>query len=75
MKRYVYRNLSKYGNCYISEDTYKKLGGKKILHDLKMHGYNCNIKVIKSSCYKYEHFEPVNDNEKDIIIEVEKGVI
>lgn len=74
MKRYVYRNLSKYGNCYISENTYKKLGGKKILHDLKMHGYNCNIKIIPSSSMKCERFELVKDDENDIIIEVEKEV-
>ena len=47
LESYIYRNLERYGNCLISNELYEKLGEKKILNDLKNHGLNCIINVVK----------------------------
>lgn len=47
LEPYIYRNLDRYGNCLISNSLYKRLGKTKILEDLKQHGFNCDIKVVK----------------------------
>lgn len=47
LENYIYRNLDRYGNCLISNSLYKRLGKAKILEDLKLHGFDCEIKVVK----------------------------
>lgn len=47
LESYIYRNLDRYGNCLISNSLYKRLGKAKILEDLKLHGFDCEIKVVK----------------------------
>lgn len=41
MKEYVYVCLNKFGNAYISNAVYRRLGPAKILKILKNKGYNC----------------------------------
>ena len=43
MKEYVYICLNKFGNAYISNSVYRRLGPSKILEILKNKGYNCKI--------------------------------
>lgn len=43
MEDWVYRNLDKYGNCFIDQNTYKRLGKHYILMDLMRHGFKCDI--------------------------------
>lgn len=51
LEDYVYRNLKKYSNCYIDEDSYNKMGEKYILSELKKHGYDCVITSYKNPYY------------------------
>ena len=70
LDNYVYRNLEKYKNCYISEKTFNKLGKKRILLDLKENGFNCDIKVYKNEIDSYKSFMKEIKYENDYILEV-----
>ena len=62
MEDWVYRNLEKYGNCFIDQNTYKRLGKTYILMDLMQHGFKCDI--IKTTSFKQdikENMQPEND--------------
>lgn len=59
MEDYIYKHLKRFGNTIITEKLYNSLGEKKILEDLKTHGFNCEIII-------YENI----DSDKDIIVEV-----
>lgn len=48
LESYIYRNLDRYGNCLISNNLYKRLGKTKILEDLKLHGFDCEIRVVNT---------------------------
>lgn len=69
MERYVYEHLKKYGNTIITETVYEKMGEKKILADLKKHGFDCIIKI-----YKHSYHDNLNENiihqYKNIVLEV-----
>lgn len=69
MKKYVYNNLKKFGNCFISEKELQKKGKTKILNDLRKQGFNCSIDVIDNKLYSFN-----NDilSEKDVIITLNK---
>lgn len=69
---YIYRNLQKYGNCYIDEDSYNKMGEKYILSELKKKDYDCIINCYKNVYYD-KHDIPLYDI--DYIIEVKRGNI
>ena len=60
MEDWVYRNLKNYGNCFLDEKTYKKVGKKAILVDLKKHGFDCEI--VKCVC-------SANDFKNNVAIE------
>lgn len=68
MEEYIYRHIKKYGNTIISENLYNNLGEKKILEDLKLHGFHCeiiiynNLDIDSVGKKKYKH--------RDIIIQV-----
>lgn len=47
LEDYVYRNIKLYGNALIDEETYIKYGPRKILKDLKSHGFKCVIRIFK----------------------------
>ena len=65
MDEYVYRNLDKYGNCYIDYKTFKRKGKKGILKDLEEHGFKCSIRI------ETDHYSDT-PGEKDVIIDVIK---
>lgn len=69
MKRYVYNNLRKFGNCFISDKELKKKGKTKILTDLKRQGFDCSINVIDNKLYS---FNKDVLSEKDVIITLNK---
>lgn len=69
MEEYIYRNLDKYGNCYIDFKTYKKVGKKNMLNDLKKHGFECIIRKEKDH---YADSSGIAFTEEDLIIEVVK---
>lgn len=68
---YVYKNLNRYGNTVIHIDELKQHGKSKILEDLKLHGFNCNIRTLG-----YDRvtgvYPDLKYNEKTVIIEVIK---
>lgn len=45
LESYIYSNLKNYKNAVIDNAVYKKLGEKKILADLKAHGFDCQIRT------------------------------
>ena len=62
MEDWVYRNLQKYGNCFIDQNTYNRFGKNYILMDLKRNVIKCNI--IKTTSFKQdikENMQPEND--------------
>lgn len=67
---YVYRNLRSYRNCYITESDYKKIGHKRILKDLKKHGFNCDITVYCNleRTYIDQSGEQIKAYNNDVII-------
>ena len=72
MEKYVYEHLKRYGNTVISEKVYDKMGEKKILKDLKRHGFDCEITV-----YKYKERDYIGKNVvirtyRDIIVDIKK---
>lgn len=68
---YVYRNLKKYKNCYISEKTFNKFGKKRILLDLKENGFNCDIRIYKNQSDIYnKSFTKEIKYDYDYIVEV-----
>lgn len=68
LEPYIYRNLDRYGNCLISNSLYKRLGKTKILEDLKQHGFNCEIKVVKI----FEKNKVKFVSEESVIVEVKR---
>lgn len=71
MEDYIYKNIEKYGNCYINCKTYKKIGKRNLLNDLKEHGYVCTIRKEKDH---YADASGVAFTEEDIIVEVIRSV-
>lgn len=69
MEDWVYRNLEKYGNCFIDQNTYKRLGKTYILMDLMQHGFKCDI--MKTTSFKQDIKENML-TENDYIINVVK---
>lgn len=69
MEDWVYRNLEKYGNCFIDQNTYQRLGKTYILMDLMRHGFKCDI--IKTTSFKQDIEENML-TENDYIINVLK---
>lgn len=69
MEDWVYRNLEKYGNCFIDEKTYKRLGKENILCDLLRHGLKCDLTKTKSL---KQDFKDNSLTETDYIINVIK---
>ena len=67
MKDYVYDCLNKFGNAYISNNVYRRLGPKKILEILKNKGYNCKIVKYDNNTTDITG-RNVSDTEYDIII-------
>ena len=62
MEDWAYRNLEKYGNCFIDQNTYKRFGKNYILMDLMRHDFKCDI--IKTTSFKQdikENMQPEND--------------
>ena len=71
LDNYVYRNLKKYKNCYISEKEINKFGKKKILEDLKENGFDCKIQVYKNEVNIYNKtFTKEIKYENDYVVEV-----
>ncbi len=70
MENYIYRNLKVYGNTYLDNKLYKKMGQKRILDDLKKHGFECEIKIFKSPII--DPSKKIINIEKDLIIELRK---
>lgn len=64
MDEYVYKNLDRYGNCYINYKTFKRKGKKDILKDLEEHGFICEIRLEKDSV------TCIGEIINDVIIEV-----
>ena len=67
MEDWIYRNLDKYGNCFIDQNTYKRFGKNCILMDLMRHGFKCDI--VKTTSLKQD----IKENtyvENDYIINV-----
>ena len=74
MKDYVYDCLNKFGNAYISNNVYRRLGPKKILKILENKGYNCKIVKYDNNTTDITG-RNVSDTEYDIIIQkVDKHV-
>lgn len=69
MEDWIYRNLKNYGNCFIDEKTYKKLGKENILSDLLIHGFKCDI--TKNKTLK-QNINDTSTVETDYIITVIK---
>jgi len=65
---YILNHIQKYGNCYISDSMYNKLGKTNIINYLKRHGYNCKIAVYKFTQLDLD--ENIRKITKDYIIEV-----
>ena len=63
---YILKHIERFGNCYISNRTYRKLGKKRILDYLNDHGYKCDIEKHKSYTYDFEGHNKYE--ETDIII-------
>ena len=70
MENYIYKYLKIYGNTYLDNKTYRKMGKKRILDDLKEHGFECEIKIFK--CPITDPTKKVINIEKDLIIELRK---
>lgn len=70
LDKYVYKTLKKYGNCVININDLKRYGKKKILKDLKEHGFNCEIKISGSDTKvnRYVYFGTFS--ELNVIVEV-----
>ena len=68
LENYIYRNLDRYGNCLISNSLYKRLGKTKILKDLKQHGFDCEIRKIKT--LEKKQMELIY--EESIIVEIKR---
>ena len=69
MEDWVYRNLLKYGNCFIDINTYKKIGKHAILFDLECHGFECEINPYSSVLWD---FNDATSKEIDYIITVKR---
>ena len=70
MKRYVYNNLRKFGNCFISDKELKKKGKTKILNDLRKQCFDCSIDIIDNKLYSFNNKGVLS--EKDVIITLNK---
>lgn len=70
LDEYVYKTLKRYGNCVININDLKRYGKKKILKDLKEHGFNCNIRVVGEDI-KFTGFAYLGTfSEASVIVEV-----
>ena len=68
--KYIYRNLKRYGNCYINEKTYRKIGEKRLLDMLKRKGFPCEIIIHKNKFYDFSGVFVEDD--VDIILQIIK---
>jgi len=71
MEDYIYKHLKRFGNTIITENLYNSLGEKKILDDLKEHGFNCEIVIYEN--IDSDSVGRKNYKEKDIIVQVVEG--
>lgn len=63
---YILAHIKKYGNCYIPESMYKRLGRNRILTYLKNNGFICEIKKHKDIIL--DLVGNIKEEETDIII-------
>lgn len=68
LPEFVYEQLRLEGNTIINEIRYKRLGEEAILNNLKEHGLNCRIDVIKERKSDEENFKYIYDT--NVIITV-----
>lgn len=67
----ITENIKRFGNTIITENLYNSLGEKKILDDLKAHGFNCEIVIYEN--IDSDSVGRKNYKEKDIIVQVVEG--